>query len=171
MKRQPLLAKVEFRFDFRDVERFDVGGRCPALDASTHSRFNSSVVNDFSWRSSLRSGSHAATPLPLFSHPQQGSCIQIFHRCEGIEATHLIGTHQIRWFVCHGIATKWTVGARVRALARGSWSNRKINLRLVKILLPCSPPRDSGRQRTASDLGDYWFYITINRPKRPVGRD
>jgi hypothetical protein len=31
MKRQPLLAKVEFRFDVRDVERFDVGGRRPVL--------------------------------------------------------------------------------------------------------------------------------------------
>jgi hypothetical protein len=24
-----------------------------------------------------------------------------FHRCEGIEATRLIGTYQIEWFFCH----------------------------------------------------------------------
>jgi hypothetical protein len=31
MKRQPLLAKVEFRFDVGDVERFHIGVRRPAL--------------------------------------------------------------------------------------------------------------------------------------------
>jgi len=31
MKRQTLLAKVEFRFHVRDLERFDVRGRRPAL--------------------------------------------------------------------------------------------------------------------------------------------
>jgi hypothetical protein len=31
MKRQALLAKVEFRFRIRDLERFDVRGRRPAL--------------------------------------------------------------------------------------------------------------------------------------------
>jgi len=42
MKRQTFFAKVEFRFNVRDLER-----EAQRLHASTHNRFNSSVANDF----------------------------------------------------------------------------------------------------------------------------
>ena len=48
MKRQTLFAKVEFRFQVRNPEGPMSGFGAQLLNASTHNRFSSSVVNKFS---------------------------------------------------------------------------------------------------------------------------
>jgi hypothetical protein len=42
---------------------------------------------------------------PFFSpHPSKVLALGNFHRCEGIEETHLVGAYQITRLVCHEIA-------------------------------------------------------------------